>query len=106
LPSKIPQQEKKLLELSDEERKKYGDLAAEFFQSELGQYIMKKAQDDVYECLTTLKDLEPTDTKAIAEIQGKIKTIENFPKWLGEAIMGADETRLREESEDDLPLEE
>lgn len=82
-----------------------GELAREFIEKELADYLVRKAHQDVEAALSAFLDVDPHHARAITELQVKIKTALAALQWMNEAIIeGAkalDEYMQRKEIEKD-----
>lgn len=57
-----------------------------FLKSEVGQYLIKRAEDQVEESVEELKNVDPTKPDDIRRIQHDIRVAESIQYWLAEAI--------------------
>lgn len=64
-----------------------GDDADQFFKSDLGKYIQARARHEIITAQNDLVKVDPEDSKAIREIQNRIKIARAVPDWLNEAIL-------------------
>lgn len=64
-----------------------GDDADAFFQSDIGQYIIGRAQQDRDEALAGLKNIDPENAKEIRNLQNKIYIAESSLGWLQEMLI-------------------
>lgn len=87
-----------------------GELAKEFLRKPLADHLINRAHADVEVALSGFIDLDPHDTKAVTDLQVKIKTALGVLQWLNEAITeGAralDEYIQRKEIEKEKPQQE
>ena len=57
-----------------------------FLKSEIGSYLVRRADAEIEEAVEGLKHCDPEDPKAIRALQYKIAVAESIQYWLGEAI--------------------
>lgn len=57
-----------------------------FLNSDLGQHILDRARDEALEAMNALKQIAPTKTDEIRELQNTIYRAESFEGWLIEAL--------------------
>lgn len=57
-----------------------------FLQSDIGRYLIKRAEDQIEENVELLKRVNPDNTCQIRAIQHNIHVAEDFQYWLGEAV--------------------
>ena len=57
-----------------------------FLKSEVGSYLVRRAEAEIEEAVEALKGCDPEDPKAIRALQYKIAVAESVQYWLGEAI--------------------
>jgi len=60
--------------------------AEAFLQSDIGRYLIERADDEIDTALDELKRADPEDAKTIRRLQGDIKVAESIQYWLAEAI--------------------
>ena len=84
----------KLIELGEE--------AQRFFESDVGQYVFQKAQDEVLTNLDILKDVDPEDRVKVRSTQNDISIPERAISWLMEAISEGNQQKAQQQSEDDF----
>lgn len=63
-----------------------GKDAEEFVQSELGQFVIGRADQEIAEAMHELKNCHPWRTRKIKELQNRIWRAEQFQGWLAELI--------------------
>ena len=61
--------------------------AEAFFRSDLGKYLLGRAEDDAIQAINELKEISPTKTERIRTLQSTIARSENFELWLKEALI-------------------
>ena len=64
----------------------FGFQAEAFLQSDVGKYLIAKAEAEVVEATEALKTVDPTVPDAIRELQNRVYRGESIQYWLGEAI--------------------
>jgi hypothetical protein len=64
-----------------------GDDADIFFQSDLGQYVVSRAQQESEDALAELKQVDPEDAKKIRYLQNRIHISEKALGWLQEMLI-------------------
>ena len=80
-----------------------GDDAAEFFQSEIGRYVLERAREQTEDASAKLQDVDPTDAKTIRDLQNDIYRAGQAIKWLNEMIIaGKEAMKQLEVSEDEI----
>ncbi len=57
-----------------------------FLDSDIGKYLVKKAQAQSAQAMEELVVADPNDPKLIASIQNRIKVADSIIEWLGDAI--------------------
>ena len=96
-------------EMTAEERMKQAVwLAAEaekWLKTPLGQYIMKRVEQERADAMLRLRTVDPEDAKEIRRLQGDIKRAESFPAWISELIHEGDRCFKELEVELNNPME-
>ena len=64
----------------------FGFQAEAFLQSDVGRYLIAKAEAEVIEATEALKTVDPTVPDAIRELQNRVYRGESIQYWLAEAI--------------------
>ncbi len=62
--------------------------AEEFEKSELGRYLLGRAEQEENEALNALADVSADDTKAVRDLQAKAWRARSFKTWIRELIAG------------------
>ena len=57
-----------------------------FIASQVGRYLLDKANKDRDAAMEELANVDAEDAKAIRALQNRVKCTENFLMWLGEAV--------------------
>jgi hypothetical protein len=71
-----------------------GESARQFLQTDLGDYILKRARDEIDSATEELKKASPHfiwGRKKIVRLQGQIAVCERVIHWLAEAITDGDQ---------------
>lgn len=67
-------------------RARLGTEAEAFLQTNLGQHILRKAEEDIESAYKALSLVDPFDTNAVIELQNRIKVARAIPQWLAETV--------------------
>ncbi|HXK61222.1 MAG TPA: hypothetical protein PLP42_15145 [Acidobacteriota bacterium] len=57
-----------------------------FLQSDIGRYLVKRAESEVDSAVETLKEVDPEDAKSVRGLQNTIRVAESIQYWLADAI--------------------
>ena len=79
----------------------FGEQVTQFLQSDIGDYLIKKSEGEIEAAMLKLKDVDPTDVKAITALQNEIKIAEKFQVWLGDAIAAGHQAKVQIEEENE-----
>lgn len=60
--------------------------AQAFLKTTLGQYLMRRADEERIDALADLVDVDAADTNKIRELQSTVKRADSIQGWLVEAI--------------------
>lgn len=60
--------------------------ARQFLESKIGQYVSKRAMDEMYAATQQLAEVDPFDHKAIVQLQQANKVASAALSWLAQAI--------------------
>lgn len=63
----------------------FGFQVEAFMDSEIGKYLIGRAEAEVIEAIEALKTVDPTSPDAIRELQNRVYRGESIQFWLGEA---------------------
>lgn len=63
-----------------------GQDAAEFMRTDLGRYLLGRAEQEAHEAADKLKRVSPWRRRRIAELQAEIWRAESFRDWLLELV--------------------
>lgn len=77
-----------MLDLNDPrvEWASFGRMVEDFLQGPIGDYLVKKAEEQSAEAMEKLKVTPPEDANAIRTHQNQIQVAESIIRWLGEAV--------------------
>lgn len=64
-----------------------GDDIDTFFKSDIGQYIVGRAQQEIDDAVIKLKTVTPEDIKQVRKLQNRINVAEGSLLWLQEALI-------------------
>lgn len=64
----------------------FGKQVEDFLSSEIGEYLIKRAQSEIETVVEKLKKVNPRSIRTIQGLQNQIKVCESIVGWLGEAI--------------------
>jgi len=64
-----------------------GDDADNFFHSDLGRYVIGRAQQEVDEAMAKLKAVDPDNASQIRALQHIIRVAESVPLWFNEVLV-------------------
>ena len=64
-----------------------GKDAEEFINSDIGQYVLGCAEQEIAEAADQLKRVHPWRTRRIRELQNQVWRAESFQSWLAELIV-------------------
>lgn len=72
-----------------------------FLGSDVGKYLIGRAEHDVEEATEELKKADPENPKLIRTLQNKIKCAESIQYWMAEAIQSGHlaQQQLREQDD-------
>ena len=76
---------------------------AAFWDSRMGEYLLKRADDEYVRALQTLKTCDPTNAALIVKSQGEVWRAESFRGWMSEAIRVGLMAEQQLEDRDDEP---
>ena len=63
-----------------------GFQAEAFLQSDIGRYLVSRAEAQIDEAVEALKEADPEDPKAIRALQNTIAVAESVQYWLADVI--------------------
>lgn len=65
---------------------KFGYQVEDFLKGPVGDYLIKKAQEQSEQAVEKLKVVSPEDISAVRALQNEIQVAESIIRWLGEAV--------------------
>ena len=65
----------------------FGKQIEEFTASDIGRYLIKRAESEVQAAFEDLKAVNPVDGKAVQALQSRIWRAESFQQWLADGII-------------------
>lgn len=65
----------------------FGRQVEEFWNSDVGKFLLKKINKDIMSAFEELKSCDPKDGKLVQTLQNKIYRAESVQEWLGTAIV-------------------
>jgi len=69
------------------ERAAFGKQVDAFMGSDVGKYVMERAQQQRKDAIAEFAQVDATDTSAVQAIQNKLKVAEMVVQWLRDAVM-------------------
>lgn len=64
----------------------FGKQVEDFLSSDIGEYLLKKAEREIESTVEKLKKANPNEPMSVQGLQNQIKVCESIVGWLGEAI--------------------
>jgi hypothetical protein len=64
----------------------FGRQVEQFFETDIGDYILQRAQKEIDEAVFKLKKVNPRDAELIQTYQNDIRVCESIISWLADAI--------------------
>lgn len=64
-----------------------GRQVEEFLLTDVGKFLLAKAEDEYIMALQSLSEVSASDTLQILKLQSNARTASNFRAWLSEAVM-------------------
>lgn len=79
----------------------FGQDVKRFLQTEIGSYLVKKADTESQAALRDLREVDPFDGPKVSACQMRVKVAEAVIVWLGDAIVHGEEAieLLKQEQE-------
>jgi hypothetical protein len=68
------------------EQAAFGRQIEEFLNTDIGKYLLHKAQIEAEDAMEKLVQCDAFNTEAVMKLQNKIIQAENFRQWLGQGI--------------------
>lgn len=80
----------------------FGKEVEHFLQSDIGDFLVKRSEEEIAEAVQALKTVSPWRRRRIAELQARIQIAERFQLWLADAIAAGHNalSQLEEEAAD------
>lgn len=76
----------------------FGNEVKAFLQSNIGRYLISRAEAERAEALEALANADPDNGKTIRTLQTSIRVVDHIQRWLAEAISeGSEAARLLED---------
>lgn len=79
-----------------------GDDAEAFFKTNIGKYVISKAEAEVQEAMFSLTTVDPNNAAEISKLQGSIEIAKKTLLWLNEAITTGKQELQNRMSVDDI----
>ena len=74
--------------------------AHDFFNSELGRYVLARSKEEADLATEELKEINPFESEIVADLQTRIKIAESAVKWLNDMLIsGKQAIQILEEGE-------
>ena len=64
----------------------FGKQVEMWLDTDVGRYLVKRANDEINEAVEAMKRTNPQDVKLMIEVQNRVKVAESVLGWLGDAI--------------------
>lgn len=78
-----------------------GQDAEEFLKTDLGRYMLARAEEEEQEALDALGKVSPWRRRRIQQLQAKLWRARSFKGWLGEMIVAGKQALQQLESQED-----
>ena len=80
-------------------RASIGIEASQFFATRIGRHVIESAEREIDQGYRELAEVDPDDSKAIRDIQMRIRVARAAPQWLAKAITDGEiaESQIREQ---------
>lgn len=69
----------------------FGRQVEDFLSSEIGDYLVNKAKDEIVTAVEELKKADPYECEVVQSIQNRIAIAEKILSWLGDAIISGNQ---------------
>lgn len=69
--------------------------AESFLGTKLGMKVLERAQLEALDAMQTLKNIDPTDEKAIRALQNTIYRAESFERWLNDCMTDGETAQMQ-----------
>lgn len=64
----------------------FGIEVENFLQSDIGRYLVQRADEEIEDAVEQLKRADPDEPRVIRHLQSRIQVVESIQYWLAEAI--------------------
>lgn len=64
----------------------FGEKVQEFLRSEIGDFLLKRVEAQLAVSIESLKSVDPGKTTQVVVLQERIRLLEGFESWLGDAV--------------------
>lgn len=64
----------------------FGFVVEAFLTSDVGRYLIARAEDEIADAVGKLKTIDPNDAPAIQSLQNIVHRAESIQYWLAEAV--------------------
>lgn len=65
----------------------FGQEVQDFLHSPIGDFLLKRAETQLETAIGALKVCDPENGSAIMKLQQRIRLLEEFESWLGDAVV-------------------
>jgi hypothetical protein len=65
----------------------FGKIIEDFQSSDIGIYLIRRAESEAEQAIEKLKTCDPKDGKVVQSLQNEVWKAESFQKWLADAIL-------------------
>lgn len=79
----------------------FGKQVEDFLSSDIGEYLIKKAKDEIDSALEKLKKCDPTDSVRVQSLQNQVKVCESIVGWLGDVVINGQQAMRQIEGKDE-----
>lgn len=64
----------------------FGEKVQEFLRGEIGDFLLKRAETELAAAINSLKSVDPMQMTTVIILQERIRQLERFETWLGDAV--------------------
>lgn len=64
----------------------FGEKVQEFLRSDIGDFLLKRAETELTAAINSLKSVDPMQMTTVIILQERIRQLERFETWLGDAV--------------------
>lgn len=64
----------------------FGEKVQEFLRSDIGDFLLKRAEAELTAAINSLKSVDPMQMTTVIILQERIRQLERFETWLGDAV--------------------